>query len=196
MRGHRVRRAAIGLAVLMTAAAPREEAHAGCDVDLARFQVSRGTLARGARCGSMVIATDASATRTSQARIMVPATVPYTLTLEARRLTGDGNASVQVEVQGGYLMWRDGAWGMYFDEAQFARDGWHSMAGLDSRRAHRIVVERMVGEVAITLDGVALGRWPLLESSGMGPSIGLAGRRGARARLLVRELAVSQGAAR
>ncbi len=85
---------------------------------------------------------------------------------------------------------------MYFDEAQFARDGWHPLAGLDTRRPHRIIIERKVGEVAVTLDGVALGRWPLLASAGMGPSIGLAGRRGARARVLVRDLSVTPGAAR
>lgn len=197
MRGHRVRRAAIGLAAALALAssAPRA-ARAGCELDVVRLQAWRGAVARGARCGSMVIATDAAATRSSQARITVPATIPYTLTLEARRLTGDGHATVQLELQGMYFLWRDGAWSVYFDEAQFARDGWHPVPGLDSRRAHRVVVERTVGEAAVMLDGVALGRWAVPDAAGLGPSIGLTGPRGARSRLLVRELAVTAGVAR
>ena len=181
------------ITALLTAAMAPDVANAGCDVDVPRIVVSRGSLARGARCGSFVIATDAAGTRTSEGRAGVVATIPYTLSLVARRLTGDGTANVQLELHGGYFMWRDGAWGIYVDEAQFARDGWQAAPGLDSRRDHRVVVERTAGEVAITFDGVALGRWPMVEPRGSAPSIGLTGRRGARARLLVRELSLTPG---
>ncbi len=184
-------RTVTALSVLMAALVPPPPAHAGCDLDVARLEPSRGSVAAGARCGSIVIATDAGATRSSKAQIRARATIPYTLRLGARRLTGDGDGHVELELQGVYFMWRDGAWGVYFDEAQFARDGWHLVGALDSRREHRVVIVRTVGEVAITFDGVALGRWQLAETTGAGPSIGLTGRRGARARLLVRDVSLT-----
>jgi len=189
--GPRALRFAPAGALLAVALARPAPARAECDLDLVRLQAWRGSVAAGARCGSIVVATDAATAGSSQARIVVSATFPYRLTLVARRLTGDGDAAIELELQGGYFLWRDGAWSIYLDEGQFAAEGWHRLPGLDSRHPHRVVIERTTDEVAVTFDGVALGRWPLAEATGSGPSIVLTGRRGARARLLVRELTVT-----
>jgi hypothetical protein len=183
-----VRRIAAVTAALTLAAAPLA---AECADPIATLRPLQGSIQRGARCGAFVIATDGAATQASFARVVIPAPLPYRLTVQARRLSGDSAAPIEIELQGGYFLWRDGGWAIYFSEPQFARDGWHPVPGLDSRRDHQVEVDRSTRAVTVRLDGVALGTWPLDVQVGDGPTLALAGRRGSRARALVRRWSVA-----
>lgn len=180
---------ALTLVVLTLVAAARADAE--CRPPRPQLRAWQGSVGPGATCGAVIVTTDAASARVSTARAVVAAVAPYRLALQARRVAGDGGHAIQLELQGAYLLVRDGGWGFYVDEPQFAREGWHPVDGLDSRRDHAIVIERSAREVAIWLDGAALGRWAMPAATGDGPSLGLLGRRGARARLLVRDLTLT-----
>lgn len=174
----------------------RASAQRRCASPWAGAVVEEGSLARGARCDRAILATGAHAARHSYARVWLPgATTPFRLRARLRRLTADGHRSIEVELLGGTLLLRDGAWGVFLSDAQFARDGWREHPGLDTHREHLVEIVRRVDEAEIWLDGERLGTWPVVAEAAGNPALAVQGAPGARARVLVRDLSIEPLAA-
>ena len=153
-----------------------------------------GTIAPGARCGTVVLTTDGAGSQHAVARAGLVGTATGDLRFEVtlRRLTADAGP-IHVAFPGGYLLLRDGEVGMYTTEAQWSKVGWQPMpdalAGLRLTDQIDLVLELAGDDVTAWIGDVELGRWVIPDRPSASGSIvvWLFGPRGTRSRALLRD---------
>ena len=187
-------RGSLFLALLIGLGAPRELRAERCEP--LGWRAIAGTVSEGARCGSVVITTDAAGARpVGRASVIGEVDGDGSFVVTVQALTA-GAGPVHVELGGVYVMVRDGQIGFYESEAQWSLAGWQPMpAPLDQRRLAdgvTIAVERRGAELIAVVDGVEAGRWRATAAARRAnPAVWVYGPRGGRARLAVRDAAIT-----
>jgi hypothetical protein len=149
------------------------------------WHVASGSLAAGAGCDRMVGATDGATDGASRGRFarIEEVSVPYRVDLTWRRIDDDGHHPLELHFLGGWLLLRDGAFGVYLSEAQWQEEGWRERPELSTRREMAVRVEHRGQHVKIWIDGAQLGEWRMANAPALGTiEVGLRGDPGRRSR--------------
>ncbi len=174
--------------VLVTRSARAEP----CTVDA--WRATSGAVVAAPGCAGFVATTDGSPSSFSYGRIehAQPLAIPYRVTLAWRRL-GAERRTLELDVGGAIVLFRDGQLAFYVDNAQFQITGWQPLPGLHTRRAQRVSVRRDRREVRVALDGVEVARWQFpTDDQTVRFAIAFKGGSGQRARMWFGDVAIAQ----
>jgi hypothetical protein len=157
--------------------------------------VRTGTLAPGARCGRVVVTTEVRARDAATARVELETLAragDVALRLTVQALSAD-RVSLELQIPGGYIKLRDGEFGVFTSEDQWALRGWQPWPGrLAGRRlTDGISLDLSIhGEkLVLALDGVAAGSFDLVNRPPKQVlALGVQAPRGRRARVLVSDV--------
>jgi hypothetical protein len=183
--------------VLLVLIAPTGPVHADCPAGAARASEFRAdpegahVLPTG-RCGGMVVASDATASRFSWGAAVWRGTLPaaYVLTLRVRRLTADSRRTFEIFVPGGAVLIRDGEVAFYESEAQFEQSKWLAVPGLQLAVDREIVLTHDGRAAMLAIDGRELLRYTFATRPRAELRLALKGYRGLRSEVLVSTFAV------
>ena len=174
------------LVVLVALASP---ARAGvCSGELG-WTADTGTVAPGPRCGTTVLTTDG---RSSVGRAVLAGQYrDPTWSLRLRRLGGDDGV-IDVVFSHGYVLVRDGAWGVYLSEAQWAASGWHERAGLAPGDGVALTVALRGDQLTVSIDGEVVGTWTVEKRlAEQTLAVWLNGPAGVRTRVMMSDVRVT-----
>jgi hypothetical protein len=178
------------LAVLLVIA-PATAAAERCAGEIA-WIAETGTVSPGARCGTVVLTTDGRGGAASTARARLAGSYgDVTWSLRARRLGGD-ESLVELAFSHGYVMLKDGQFGVYLTEAQWQASGWQARPTLSLDDGVTIAVALAGDQLSVTLDGEAVGTWTVDKRSAAGVlAVWVRGPRGVRTHVKVSDVSVS-----
>lgn len=173
---------------------------ARADAPSESFTVLRGDLASGRQRGTLVLTTDASASRFylggryrhhSVARFAwrEPVSVPFEVSLEAQLVT-PGRWGLEIDAQGVLVILGRDRLGFFVDDAQMMSSLFAELPGVGGPGWRAITIRRTAAEVVVVVDGREVGRKAVLAPGSGRVVVGLRGAPGDRSRVLLRGLAV------
>ncbi len=154
-------------------------------------------LFRIGRCGGFVIATAGNSLgggfSWGSIRLRDKPPAHYRIDVRWRRLSADSDRTLEVFAHGVGVLLADGKYGFYETDAQFATDGWKRLPSYTTLREHAIALERKGAQLTLHVDGRLVASYTLKRAASKGEvRLGLKGYGATRARVLVRELSVTE----
>ncbi|MEM7157041.1 MAG: hypothetical protein AAF799_29585 [Myxococcota bacterium] len=156
---------AIGLLTMLLGSSEATERE--CDEDAF---VDSPSVMRGAKCGQWWLVTPpaALAWTFAWARFTTPITGDFDLEVGLQRISRDARPSVEVRMPSGLILFQNGRYAFYENEAQFATDGWTAHPTLETTQPFRVRIEQRRDQVTLWIDGQLAGkhRWARLSTTG------------------------------
>lgn len=188
---------AIGLVAALAAMPPVAHADPACSegVPATSFAAgARSRVATTAACDAFVITGDSATAPWSwgEAELALEAAPALRVSFHARAL--QSARTLEVRAPGLSVLLRQGGYGFYESEQQFARDGWKTLAGHSIYDPHTLEVERRGHAVTLWIDGERIASYQAgAPATPWRLAIGGKGYGGVAPRFLVRRVRVASG---
>ncbi len=181
---------ALALAALAPSAGAEADGGASCTSSPEDWEVVRGSLQRGARCGEYLAATDGDNGTFSYADLLYRAPVrpPIDLEVTWRRLGPESRKSIELRALGALLLLRDEEYGLYvWNEASFE---WRKLPGYRAHDEHRVAIHQTATTLSFSVDGKPIDSWQV-PAGGDRVGVGAKGAGGYRSWFAFRDFRVS-----